>query len=112
MPDTTIKPNGWNEWAHFVLTALRDLKSQVEKLDDKIDDQKTDFLKAVNELEKAILQERSDRAQEISQMSQEIITKQLDERRIPTRKETLAWSSIIPGIAAAFLLIYEFILKR
>jgi nitrate/nitrite-specific signal transduction histidine kinase len=45
-----IPKNGWNEWAKYVLKTLEELKQQHVDSEKKIDDNKDDYLKAVNRL--------------------------------------------------------------
>lgn len=50
MSTDTLKPNGWNEWANYVLKSLEDLKKQLESTDCSVKENKEDFLKAIGDL--------------------------------------------------------------
>jgi rubrerythrin len=50
MNNNGIPKNGWNEWAKYVLKTLEELKQQHVDSEKKIDDNKDEYLKAVNKL--------------------------------------------------------------
>ena len=99
MTDTTNGNGGapsWNLWSKHVLISLEELKKQNAESEDKIDNNKDLFIKAINSLELTITKEMGELRSEYSVLK----------TRFAVR--TVAWSSIIPGIAAAVLLILKF----
>ena len=97
MASNYLEKNGWNEWAKYVLMSLEDLKKQTLEQDHKIEANKESSLQAINSLEVTVVKGMSDLSGEIK-----VIKKQITMRAV-------AWSSVIPGITAAVLLVLKLI---
>jgi len=50
MGDVSVEPNGWNIWAKYVLKSLEEQADFSKKLDKQIEDNKDDYVNAINEL--------------------------------------------------------------
>jgi len=112
MPDTIQTTNGWHEWSRYVLAALKELKEQYEKLDDKTDQQKLDLLTAINDLEKKLISEKLARNKELAELNKEILQKELhDLVEKPARQRAALVSGVISGTTAALIILYEFLIK-
>jgi hypothetical protein len=94
--DNTHK-NGWSEEAKYVLRSLDELKKQYKDAEDKIELNREAFINAVNSLELTLSKEMLELKTEIKIMK----------TRYAAR--AVMWSSIIPALTAAVLLILKFI---
>jgi hypothetical protein len=95
MTDTHLQKNGWNEWAKYVLMSLEELKKQYTQSEHDIEVNREACIQAINNLELTITKEMSELKSEIKVM------------KTKHAARAVAWSSIIPGIAAAILLILK-----
>lgn len=57
MANPNVSLNGWTEWAKYVLTSIEELKQQHTEAEDKIDDNRDAFIKAVTSLELSVTRE-------------------------------------------------------
>ena len=97
MTDTQLQKNGWNEWAKYVLMSLEELKKQNSDQEGKIEVNREAFIQAVNSLEILITREMGEVKTDVK-----ILKKQMAWRSV-------AWSSIIPALAAVIFMLFKMI---
>ena len=96
MTNTTTK-NGWSEEAKYVLRSLDELKKQYRDAEDKIELNREAFINAVNSLELTVSKEMLELKTEIKVMKTKYAAR------------AVMWSSIIPGITMAIMLVLKLI---
>ena len=89
MATPNLNVNGWVEWRKYVLKSLDDLKKQHTETEDKIEDNRDMFVKAVTRLELSVTKEIGSLTTEVKILKSKVA------------QRAMAMSAIIPFLKHA-----------